>query len=110
MGWRSKEAIEVDLVPVLKKRDIALMTQGAKRLHTDEKRIKLNDGTSVSCDYLVISTGPDLAFEEIEGFGPAANTHSVCHVDHAVQTKEALLSSGQARGQVKWRSRVKSGP
>ncbi|MGB8819214.1 MAG: FAD/NAD(P)-binding oxidoreductase [Rhizobiaceae bacterium] len=90
VGWRTKDAIEVDLEPVMKKRGITLLPQGAKRLHPEEKRIELNDGTSVTYDYLVIATGPDLAFDEIEGFGPAANTHSVCHIDHALQTKEAF--------------------
>lgn len=90
VGWRDKAAVEVDLVPVLKKRGIGLHSQGAKRVHPAEKRIELNDGTSVSYDYLVIATGPELAFDEIEGLGPDANTHSVCHVDHALQTKAAV--------------------
>jgi sulfide:quinone oxidoreductase len=90
VGWRDKASIEVALEPVLAKRNIGLYPQGAKRVHPGEKRIELNDGTSVSYDYLVIATGPDLAFDEIEGFGPDANTHSVCHVDHAVKTKAAF--------------------
>ncbi len=90
VGWRDKAAVEVDLVPVLKKRGIGLHSQGAKRVHPAEKRIELNDGTSVTYDYLVIATGPELAFDEIEGLGPDANTQSVCHVDHALQTKAAV--------------------
>jgi sulfide:quinone oxidoreductase len=39
-------------------------------------------------DYLVIATGPKLAFDEIEGFGPHGNTQSVCHVDHASRAGE----------------------
>ena len=38
-------------------------------------------------DYLVIATGPDLAFEEIEGLGPKGFTQSICHVDHAEKAK-----------------------
>jgi sulfide:quinone oxidoreductase len=72
------------------KRDIALHSQGAKRLHPVEKRIEMTDGGSVTYDYLIIATGPDLAFDEIEGFGPAAHTQSVCHIDHALQTKAAV--------------------
>lgn len=90
VGWRDKAAVEVDLVPVLKKRGIGLHSQGAKRVHPAEKRIELNDGTSVTYDYLVIATGPELAFDEIEGLGPDANTQSVCHVDQALQTKAAV--------------------
>ena len=41
-------------------------------------------------DYLVIATGPDLAFDEIEGFGPEGHTQSICHVDHALKAREAF--------------------
>lgn len=90
VGWRERESIEVDLTKVLSKRNIALHPQGARRLHPTERRIELNDGTSVGYDYLVIATGPDLAFDEIEGLGPVANTQSICHIDHALQAKTAF--------------------
>src|SRR3989338_3530713 len=35
------------------------------------------------------STGPKLAFEEIEGLGPhGGHTYSVCHVDHAMKSHD----------------------
>ncbi len=35
-------------------------------------------------DYLVITTGPKLSFDEVPGAGPhGGHTHSVCTVDHA---------------------------
>ncbi len=38
----------------------------------------------------MIATGPDLAFDEIDGLGPVdGHTQSVCTVDHAVQAAEA---------------------
>ncbi len=90
VGWRQRELVEVDLTRALGRRDIALYPQGAKRLHPHEHRIELNDGTDVSYDYLVIATGPELAFDEIEGLGPDHFTQSVCHVDHAVRAKAAF--------------------
>ncbi|HMQ93770.1 MAG TPA: FAD-dependent oxidoreductase [Amaricoccus sp.] len=90
VGWRQREAVEVDLEPVLRRRGIALHPQGAKRLHPAERRIELEDGSSLAYDYLVIATGPELAFDEIEGFGPGAHTISVCQVDHAVAAKSAF--------------------
>ncbi|MFN7009626.1 MAG: NAD(P)/FAD-dependent oxidoreductase [Allorhizobium sp.] len=90
VGWRDRESIEVDLEPACKKRDIGLYPQGAKRLHAAENRIELTDGTFVDYDYLVIATGPELAFDEIPGFGPEANTQSVCHIDHALSAKAAF--------------------
>ena len=88
VGWREREEIEVDLKPVFAKRDITLRPEGAARVHPAENRVELTNGESVSYDYLVIATGPDLAFDEIEGFGPAANTQSVCHIDHALAAKD----------------------
>jgi sulfide:quinone oxidoreductase len=90
VGWRDRKATEVDLEPVLKRRRIALYPQGARRLHPGTKSIELNDGVSLAYDYLVIATGPELAFDEIEGLGPAGHTQSVCHVDHALSAKVAF--------------------
>ncbi len=90
VGWRDREDIEVELQSACDRRNIRLLPQGAERLHPEENRIALLDGTSVSYDYLVIATGPELAFDEIEGFGPENNTHSVCHIYHALMTRDAF--------------------
>ncbi|MDF2369714.1 MAG: FAD/NAD(P)-binding oxidoreductase [Rhizobiaceae bacterium] len=89
VGWRKREEISVDLVPVFAKRDIKLKPQGAKRIHPDRNQIELNNGEVIDYDYLIISTGPDLAFDEIEGLGPKANTQSICHIDHALDAHAA---------------------
>lgn len=89
VGWRKREEISVDLEPVFAKRDIKLKPQGAKRIHPDKNQIELNNGEVIDYDYLIISTGPDLAFDEIEGLGPKANTQSVCHIDHALDAHAA---------------------
>ena len=90
VGWRKKEEIQVDLASVFKRRGIAFRPEGAKRVHPEENRVELNDGSDLTYDYLVIATGPDLAFDEIEGFGPAAHTHSVCEVDHALMARDSF--------------------
>jgi len=90
VGWRDRKAVEVALAPAMASRDIELHPQGARRLDPASYRIELNDGGTVSYDYLVIATGPELAFDEIEGLGPQSNTQSVCHIDHALQTKSAV--------------------
>ena len=82
--WRTRDAIEVQLPPVMQKRGIGYIPVGAAKLLPDENRIELEDGRSLPYDYLVIATGPELAFDEIEGLGPHGGfTQSVCHVDHA---------------------------
>ena len=88
--WREPDAIRVHLPPVMAKRKIGFTAAGATRVHPGENRIDLGDGTSLSYDYLVIATGPDLAFDEIAGLGPAGHTVSVCRTDHAAQAADAF--------------------
>ena len=83
VNWRSQEDIEVDLAPIFAKKGIGFKPVAADKVDPEAKRISLVDGTSVDYDYLVIATGPELAFDEIEGLGPEGFTQSVCHVEHA---------------------------
>ena len=89
VGWRERAEVEADLEPAFKKRNITLHPEGAERVDPANKAIHLLGGGSVSYDYLVIATGPELAFDEIPGFGPGALTNSVCAVDHALDAKAA---------------------
>ena len=100
VGWRKRKAIEIRLAGVMKKKGIGFIPVGAKRVHAGENRVELEDGRSVPYDYLVIATGPDLAFDEIEGLGPSAHTHSICHVDHAARTAEAFEAFCKAPGPI----------
>ena len=90
VGWRESADIQVDLIPVFERRGIAFRTEGAKRIHPDQNRIEMNSGPDIDYDFLVIGTGPELAFDEIEGFGPAAHTNSICEVGHALKTRESF--------------------
>lgn len=90
VNWRDRESVEVKLPPVMKRKGINFINTGAKRVHPGENRVDLEDGRSISYDYLVIATGPELAFDEIPGLGPDANTQSICHIDHAEQAANAF--------------------
>jgi sulfide:quinone oxidoreductase len=100
VGWRRPEDISLDLVPVLKAHGIALRPEGARRVHPGENRLELNDGSSLDYDYLIIATGPDLAFDEVPGLGPEAHTQSICHVDHALRAKAAFDALVKAPGPI----------
>ena len=100
VGWRQPQDITVDLVPVLKAHGIALRPEGARRVHPGESRLELNDGSVLDYDYLVIATGPELAFDEVPGLGPGGHTQSICHVDHAVRAKTAFDALVKAPGPI----------
>ena len=88
IGWREPEAIRVNLPPIMAKHGIGFTGAGASKVDPANNRLELNDGTTVDYDYLVIATGPELAFDEIEGFGPDRNTVSICETAHAVKARE----------------------
>jgi len=91
VGWRKRDDITVDLAPTMAKRKINFIPVAAEKLHPNENRIQLVDGQSVSYDYLVIATGPELAFDEVPGLGPHGGfTQSVCHIDHAEKAEAAF--------------------
>ncbi|MFH1553355.1 MAG: FAD/NAD(P)-binding oxidoreductase [Pseudomonadota bacterium] len=90
VGWRERQDITVDLTNIFATRGISLKPEGAKRVHPEQNQVELNDGTFLAYDYLILATGPDLAFDEVPGLGPSGYTHSVCHVDHAVDAKQAF--------------------
>jgi len=85
VNWRSKDDITLPVAPYLEKKGIDFIAVGAKRVHPDKNEIELEDGRRIAYDFLIIATGPKLAFEEVEGLGPQGHTQSVCHVDHAVE-------------------------
>ena len=84
VGWRKPKQITVDLPDTMQKHGIEFHGQGVKRMQPADNRLELNDGNSIDYDYLVIATGPKLAFDEVEGLGPESGyTQSVCKTGHA---------------------------
>ena len=89
VNWRTREDIEIPIAPYFERNGIELITTPAKRVYPKKDQIELTNGQIVAYDFLVIATGPKLAFDEVEGMGPGKNTHSVCHIDHAVEAGKA---------------------
>ena len=71
LRWRKPEEIKVHL-PERPRRSsgIGFDATGARRVLAAENALELNDGRRLSYDYLVIATGPALAFDEVPGLGP----------------------------------------
>jgi sulfide:quinone oxidoreductase len=84
VNWRTQEDIELDIGPALARKKIDFIAMAVKRVHPEKNQLELEDGRVIDYDFLIIATGPKLAFEEVEGLGPGGHSHSICHVDHAV--------------------------
>jgi len=87
VNWRKRDEVELEIEPLLTKRKIDFIATGVKRVHPEESVLELDDGRRIDYDFLIIATGPRLAFEEIEGLGPKGHTQSVCHIDHAMHAQ-----------------------
>ncbi|HEX7687553.1 MAG TPA: FAD/NAD(P)-binding oxidoreductase [Burkholderiaceae bacterium] len=86
VGWRDRQDITFPIRPALERRGIDFIAQPCRRIDAARNAVEVEDGTRVSYDYLVIATGPRLAFEEVPGSGPQGGfTQSICTVDHAEQ-------------------------
>lgn len=85
VGWRKEEQITVALGPLFARLGIGFSAAGAKTVRPERNEIDLNDGTTLTYDYLVIATGPALAFDEVPGLGPEGFTTSVCKTEHAAR-------------------------
>ncbi|MDT4291996.1 FAD-dependent oxidoreductase [Methylomonas sp. MO1] len=88
VNWRKPEDIKVELAPMFKKKKIGFIQQKVTCFHPENNQVELADGSQVDYDFLVIATGPKLAFDEVPGLGPNGHTQSVCHVDHAGESGE----------------------
>jgi sulfide:quinone oxidoreductase len=84
VGWRKREAITFPIGRYLERRNIEFIAQPVARIDAAHNRLEMADGSGLAYDYLVIATGPKLAFAEVPGSGPDGGySQSVCTVDHA---------------------------
>lgn len=89
VGWRERSQITEQIGPILSKHNIGFIAQAAMKIDASASKLLLADGQETGYDYLVITTGPKLAFDEVPGAGPGANTQSICTVSHAEQAHAA---------------------
>jgi sulfide:quinone oxidoreductase len=90
----------VELAKPLAAKDIAWVPRLVQAIDAPRSRLTLDDGTGLDYDYLVIATGPKLAFEEVPGLGPKGFTQSVCTHGHALQAWEQYQQFVQSPGPV----------
>lgn len=88
VGWRKRKDITFPIGEYLQRKGINFIAGIVNRIDAEGNRLELADGKVVEYDYLLISTGPKLAFDEVPGSGPDGHTVSICTVDHAEKAHE----------------------
>lgn len=89
VGWRKREETGFSLSGPLRRKGINFIHSTVMEIKPDDNRLVLDNGQTLDYDYLVIATGPALAFHEVEGLGPEKFTQSVCTIAHAEKAWEA---------------------
>ena len=89
VGWRKRADTGFSLEGPLQNKGINFIHSAVTEIKPDDNQLKLENGETVDYDYLVIATGPALAFHEVEGLGPEGHTQSICTVGHAEKAWEA---------------------
>ncbi len=89
MGWRKPEDITLKVSEILKPKGIVFVHDAAKQIDPDASKVVTSKGQELFYDFLVVSTGPHLSFDEIPGLGPD-NGYTSCTftLDHAIRTQE----------------------
>lgn len=86
IGNRRPEDITLKVRDILKQKGINFIHEAAVRAEPDISKV-FTATKEIQYDYLVISTGPYLSFDEIPGLGPDAGyTDCAFTLDHAIKT------------------------
>ena len=85
VGWRTTAETRVTMQAPLDNKGIQWVVNTVTQIDAEHSKLELDDGKELHYDYLVIATGPRLAFEEVPGLGPDGFTQSVCSQDHSAQ-------------------------
>ncbi len=89
VGWRKRADTGFSLEGPLQNKGINFIHSAVTEIKPDDNQLLLENGDKVDYDYLVIATGPALAFHEVDGLGPEGHTQSICTVGHAEKAWEA---------------------
>jgi sulfide:quinone oxidoreductase len=100
MGWRRPEDISLRVGEILKRRGIAFLHEAVREVDAEAAKV-VTATKEIPYDYLVISTGPHLSFDEIPGLGPEKGfTDCAFTLDHAVATGETWRKVLESPGPV----------
>ncbi len=100
VGWRKCDQTRVAMQEPLQSKGIDWIAEPVSAIDAPNDMLRLQSGRELAYDYLVITTGPQLAFEEVPGLGPAGHTQSVCTQQHALQAWESYQAFLQDPGPI----------
>ena len=88
VGWRERKETTLPIAPYLERKGIGFYGKAVVNIDAPANCLTLAGGETLDYDYLVITTGPKLSFDEVPGAGPVSGggggfTHSICSIDHA---------------------------
>lgn len=83
VGWRGIDDITLPAGECLRRRGIGFVADPAVRIDAEAGCVHTAAGARLDYDYLVLCTGPKLAFDEVPGAGPEGYTQSICTAAHA---------------------------
>jgi len=89
VGWRTPEKVQLPVLAPLQRKGIRFINSGVSEIDAANNRVRTGSGEIVDYDYLVIATGPALAFDEVPGLGPDGETQSICTTPHAQHAWDA---------------------
>ena len=101
VGWRKPEDITLKVADHVGKHDIAFNGDGVEQIDAEGDAVVTGAGKRIPYDYLLICTGPKLAFDDVAGTGPdGGHTQSICTTPHAQQAWLAYQKFLEAPGPI----------
>jgi sulfide:quinone oxidoreductase len=86
LGWREHHEMAFPIAPYLTAQGIGFIPQAAQGIDPALGRVHLASGSAIDYDFLLLATGPEAAFDEVEGL---VHTHSVIPIEQALQAQAA---------------------
>jgi len=89
VGWRKTTQVRVEMQDTLTKKGVEWIPKPVTAIDAAANTLTIEGGQTLNYDYLVIATGPKLAFHEVPGLGPEGHTHSICTHAHSLEAWDA---------------------
>lgn len=107
-GEREIKDITVPIEPVCQKAGVEFIHAEVSQILPEDREVKTDKG-NYTYDYLIVATGPELAFDQIAGLGPEGNVAYIGTPHGAMETRKrwqefikhpgpAVIGAAQAAG------------